>query len=373
MQLSDADVKEITIEYDASATSRDALGVAATDLGVGAELVNVCEAAEGAGDVEDSGPVNSAVTLSLTPPVTDPADQQRVLDAIRSLRGIAQVEFSPTVVPAITRRGAMHPTGSFLEVTLQGHPEVAPRGAEGRMRWVVDVLSDLGITAAVSQSSGGSSLSDTELMRQHTAQELRVWFRLLLISAFFTLPVFIIGMVMTWAAPMLALSWGSPEAVPGLWYRDIILLILSFPVQFGVGYRFYKGAWGSIRRGRCQLGMDFLIAAGTSAAYAASVLQMGLNVVAVREGGSGDAMTFFETSALLISFVTLGKLLEAVAKGHTSDALKDLLRLQVGGCCGALCAMCTPSMLGCLRVCRLEITELNIPLDIFLNCFGAAV
>ena len=93
--------------------------------------------------------------------------------------------------------------------------------------------------------------------------------------------------------------------------------------------------------------MDFLVASGTLGAYLASVLQIGLNVAAAaaaggrivpvgasapgqEEGSAVAAATFFETSALLISFVVFGKLLEALAKGRTSNALAALLDLQVG-------------------------------------------
>lgn len=90
--------------------------------------------------------------------------------------------------------------------------------------------------------------------------------------------------------------------------------------------------------------MDFLVATGTLAAYLASLLQMWLNVAAAAASSAGivpvgldpvpagaavAAAPFFETSALLISFVVLGKFLESLAKGRTSNALAALLELQV--------------------------------------------
>jgi hypothetical protein len=109
-----------------------------------------------------------------------------------------------------------------------------------------------------------------------------------------------------------------------------------------VGWRFLRGAYKGVVRGRCSLGMDFLVSAGSLTAYAASVLQIVLNarVASATPQVVPPPATFFETSAVLISFVVLGKYLEAVAKGHTSDALSALLDLQVwfGVGCSGFCS-----------------------------------
>jgi len=129
--------------------------------------------------------------------------------------------------------------------------------------------------------------------------------------------------------------------------------LLATPVQFVLGARFYVGAFNSLRSGSAN--MDVLVALGTSAAYGYSVyvvlMKLGNKPCcrATRHcdgGGGGMAMTmsrrlmgggddgcfmghhFFETSSLLIAFVLLGKLLEARAKGKTSEALQSLLALQ---------------------------------------------
>src|SRR5699024_5749711 len=104
-------------------------------------------------------------------------------------------------------------------------------------------------------------------------------------------------------------------------YHNILLegwfqLILATPVQFFIGFRFYKGAYHALRGGGAN--MDVLIAMGTSAAYLFSIYNMfkGVNEL------------YFEASAMIITLILLGRLFEAVAKGKTSDAIKKLMGLQ---------------------------------------------
>lgn len=93
-------------------------------------------------------------------------------------------------------------------------------------------------------------------------------------------------------------------------------LILATPVQFVAGWQFYRGAYNALRNGSSN--MDVLVALGTSAAYFYSVVNIILGVPEL----------YFETSAILITLIILGKLLEAGAKGQTSAALKALMGLQ---------------------------------------------
>lgn len=95
-----------------------------------------------------------------------------------------------------------------------------------------------------------------------------------------------------------------------------IELILATIAQFGPGLVFYKGAFGAIKGG--SLTMDVLVALGTSVAYLFSIYNMSI----------GSHHLYFETSAWLITFILLGKLLEEIAKGRTSEALQKLVALQ---------------------------------------------
>lgn len=123
---------------------------------------------------------------------------------------------------------------------------------------------------------------------------------------------------------------GMPGAASLLPYVGIVSLILATPVQFWIGAGFYKGMWSSLKMK--TFNMDSLIAIGTSTAYIYSVVNyvsyvvskgswIGLNSEKIPE-------LYFETAAFLITFVVLGKWLEAKAKGRTSDAIRKLMGLQ---------------------------------------------
>jgi P-type Cu+ transporter len=105
-------------------------------------------------------------------------------------------------------------------------------------------------------------------------------------------------------------------------WLNLALLLLATPVQFWAGWRFYRGAWGSLRHGAAD--MNTLVVVGTSAAYlysAVATLAPGLFA-----GGRADV--YFDTSALIITLILLGRLLEARAKGRTNEAIKRLAGLQ---------------------------------------------
>ena len=119
---------------------------------------------------------------------------------------------------------------------------------------------------------------------------------------------------------------GSTTRVGGsLPAMHLVSWILATPVQFGLGRQFYVRAWKALRHGSAN--MDLLVALGTSAAYAYSAYVV---IATVFAPGlvAGDGAQFFETSAVLISFVLLGKWLEARAKGKTGDAIRSLAALQ---------------------------------------------
>ena len=97
-----------------------------------------------------------------------------------------------------------------------------------------------------------------------------------------------------------------------------VQLMLATPVQFWIGWRFYKGAWKSLKGGGAN--MDVLVALGTSAAYFFSLV--------VTLGDYAALPVYFEAAAAVITLVVLGKLLEARAKARTSEAIEALVRLQ---------------------------------------------
>ena len=121
-----------------------------------------------------------------------------------------------------------------------------------------------------------------------------------------------------------------PGRIALLPYVGFISLLLATPVQFWMGMGFYKGMWSSLRMR--TFNMDSLIAIGTSTAYFYSLVNFInyylINKSIIGMNGSKIPELYFETAALLITFVLLGKWLEKRAKGETSDAIKKLMGLQ---------------------------------------------
>ncbi|MFH1235235.1 MAG: heavy metal translocating P-type ATPase [Candidatus Diapherotrites archaeon] len=160
-----------------------------------------------------------------------------------------------------------------------------------RLQGIIDAINKLGYKARK-----GFDLEREEKLRKEEIDSLK---KTLLFSAALSIPVFIIGMFLM----------DFP-------YRIWILFILATPVQFIAGRRFYAGAWSSLKNRAAS--MDTLIALGTSAAYFYSLLAL-----------FGTVMEqYFETAAVLITLVLLGKYLEALAKGRTSEAIRKLMDLS---------------------------------------------
>ncbi|MFJ5769357.1 heavy metal translocating P-type ATPase [Psychrobacillus sp. NPDC093180] len=108
-----------------------------------------------------------------------------------------------------------------------------------------------------------------------------------------------------------------PDILMNPWFQ----MLLATPVQFIIGKQFYVGAYKALRNGSAN--MDVLVVMGTSAAYFYSVYQ-----AIVTAGTHHGPHLYFETSAVLITLILLGKLFEAKAKGRSSEAIKKLMGLQ---------------------------------------------
>ncbi|WP_076457586.1 copper-exporting P-type ATPase CopA [Bacillus subtilis] len=112
-----------------------------------------------------------------------------------------------------------------------------------------------------------------------------------------------------------------------IWVPDIFLnpwmqFALATPVQFLIGWPFYVGAYKALRNKSAN--MDVLVALGTTAAYAYSLY---LTFQSIGSHGHTDGL-YYETSAILLTLILLGKLFETKAKGRSSDAIKKLMKLQ---------------------------------------------
>lgn len=158
----------------------------------------------------------------------------------------------------------------------------------------------------------GAILFDEEhkqKIEQEKAAYLKRMKRDLILSAILTAPLMI---------AMIAMLLGSHAGWVHFLHIPLVQLILVTPVQFGVGLRFYRGAYHALKTKAPN--MDVLVAMGTSAAFALSVYNGFFN--------PHNSDLYFESSGMIITLILLGKYLEQKAKTKTSDAIKQLMSLQ---------------------------------------------
>ncbi len=133
--------------------------------------------------------------------------------------------------------------------------------------------------------------------------------KLLIVGLIFTIPLFSLAMARDFG--LLPMGWSHAS------WMNWLMLVMATPVQFYVGWQYYRNGYKSLRNGSAN--MDVLIAMGSSAAYFYS-----LPVTF----GWIPGHVYFETAAVIITLIRLGKFLEARAKGMTSEAIKKLMGLQ---------------------------------------------
>jgi len=112
--------------------------------------------------------------------------------------------------------------------------------------------------------------------------------------------------------------------MPAFLQSFFVLWALATPIQFDLGLRFYRGAWSALKHGTAN--MNTLVAVGTSAAYLFSVAATVLP--GFFRGAGVEPHVYFDTSAVIIVLVLFGRMLEAKAKGKTSDAIRRLMGLR---------------------------------------------
>lgn len=189
--------------------------------------------------------------------------------------------------------------------------QVSLVGEKAKIKYIPTIISQTDIRRAISAVGfeaveiGGVSEDIEQEIREKEINEQK---RLLVIGLIFTTPLFIFSMVRDMGLlPSLAYAeWGN-------WF----LFILATPVQFYVGWQYYVGAFKSLRNRSAN--MDVLIVIGSSMAYLYSIFIM---------SGFLTGHVYFETSAVIITLIRVGKYLEAIAKGRTSQAIKKLMSLR---------------------------------------------
>ncbi|ORY42796.1 heavy metal translocatin [Rhizoclosmatium globosum] len=178
------------------------------------------------------------------------------------------------------------------------------------VRNIVEKIEDLGFDAHV--QDGGTNSQLESLKR---TKEIQHWRNAFWKAFMFAFPVSCFSM-------FLPKSFVNIRLFPGLYLGVLVQCLLTIPVQFGVGRPFYTSAYKAVKHGSYT--MDVLIALGTTIAFVFSAYTMLRGVLlAVPEVPE----VFFETSSSLITFIALGRYLENLAKGKTSNALAKLMSL----------------------------------------------
>ncbi len=152
----------------------------------------------------------------------------------------------------------------------------------------------------------GDSAKDAEVEAREA--EIRYQKRMLITGLIFTVPLFILSM---------GSDFGLIKVSMDSTWLKWVMFALATPVQFYVGRQYYIGAYKSLRNGSAN--MDVLVAMGSSAAYFYSI-PIVLGIL--------NGHVYFETAAVIITLIKIGKYLEAKAKGRTSEAIKKLMNLR---------------------------------------------
>ncbi|CAG1015466.1 H+-transporting ATPase [Anaerolineales bacterium] len=193
---------------------------------------------------------------------------------------------------------------------------------KARVKYIPTIITQAELRRAVASAGfeamelGGEAEDAEAKAREHEINEQR---RLLVIGLIFTVPLFLLSMGKDFnLLPAFVYSEntmeGMREAQP--WF-GWLMLALALPVQFYVGWQYYVGAFKALRNKSAN--MDVLIVMGSSAAFFYSLpITFGWLMGHV----------YYETAAVIITLIKLGKFLEARAKGRTSEAIKKLMGLR---------------------------------------------
>ncbi|KZP25579.1 copper P-type ATPase CtaA [Athelia psychrophila] len=183
-------------------------------------------------------------------------------------------------------------------------------------RELVEAVEEMGFDAMLSDQEDATQKESLQ-----RTKEIQAWWHRLAWSVTFAVPVFLIGMVMPHIGFLKPIV--NFRLMRGIYLGDLLVFILTTPVQFWVGRKFYRNAYKSLKHGSAT--MDVLVTLGTSAAYFYSLFAMAL--ATMNPEPDFRPFVFFDTSTMLIMFVSLGRYLENRAKGKTSAALTDLMAL----------------------------------------------
>ncbi|KAL3027827.1 hypothetical protein AAZX31_03G078200 [Glycine max] len=274
-------LEEAKVHFDPNLTNVDKIIEAIDDAGFGADLIS-------------SGNDANKVHLKLEG-VDSAEDVNAVMSSLELAVGVNHVEMDL----------------SEHKVTVSYDPDITgPRS----LIYCVQEEASCG-----SKKYQATLYSPSGQRERDKVNEIRMYRDQFLFSCLFSVPVFVFAMVLPMLPPYG--NWLNYKVHNMLTLGLFLRCILSTPVQFIVGKRFYVGSYHSLKRKSAN--MDVLVALGTNAAYFYSLYIL----IKALTSDTFEGQDFFETSSMLISFILLGKYLEIVAKGKTSDALGKLTQL----------------------------------------------
>ncbi|KAI3660459.1 hypothetical protein MP638_004288 [Amoeboaphelidium occidentale] len=219
--------------------------------------------------------------------------------------------------------GELEGVNSVTVSLLTGKARIAYNPSITGVRSIIERIEELGFDAKSLDSP-----STQQLEALNKSKEINEWKSAFYFCLWFAIPEFLLGHVFM-SAHILHGLYSMQVFVPGLYLVSLIELLLTLPVQFGVGRRFYVASYKALKHGSAT--MDVLIAVSTTFSFVFSIFAITYGIIMPEAFGNHAPMTFFDTCTMLITFVSLGKYLENLAKGRTSNALAKLYSIKPSG------------------------------------------
>ena len=182
-------------------------------------------------------------------------------------------------------------------------PEITP------LSEIIRTIKELGYDA-VERAEGEDALDREKQAREREIRRQRI------------------NLIVAWSIGLIIMIgtfqpyWFLPQIIPAWMNNKVFLFFLTTPIVFGPGRQFFINSWNGLKRGLTD--MNLLYATGIGAAYLIAVI----NTFWPDAGFGGREATFYEAAALLTAFIILGRYLEAVTRGRTSEAIRRLMKLQ---------------------------------------------
>ncbi|MGN1401931.1 MAG: heavy metal translocating P-type ATPase [Bacillus sp. (in: firmicutes)] len=264
----------------------------------------------------ESATVNLATeksTISYDPAITDPEQLQAKIEKLGYGVQLDELELDITGMTCAACSARVEKGLNKMDGVIRANVNLALETAS--VSYNPGTVSSNDIISKIKKLGyGAERKADQQHIADHRGEAIRKLKEKFIVSAILSLPL-----LYTMVGHFSFTSFiYMPDFLMNPWFQ----LALATPVQFWVGWQFYTGAFKALRNRSAN--MDVLVALGTSAAYFYSLYQSLRSI----GGHAGHAELYFETSAVLITLILLGKLFEAKAKGRSSDAIKKLIGLQ---------------------------------------------